>query len=196
MTRIGRAALAALALATTATAFAACDPPPPNCTSIKANYADKPVKNISRANAEQAVWCLTNDQRAANGVAPLTLNSTLGGTARAHAKDAATRKWWTDGVDPHRNPDGDDPDDRILAAGYCPHPTSWQVAENVYWGWGTPLQTPRSAVNWWMTSTGHRANILDPALKDLGVGVVLGAPRPGNYPDAAIFVQNFGACTN
>jgi hypothetical protein len=75
-------------------------------------------------------------------------------------------------------------------------PPPGRSPRNVYWGWGTPLQTPRSAVTWWMNSSGHRANILDPALKDLGVGVVLGAPRPGSYPDAAIFVQTFGACTN
>jgi uncharacterized protein YkwD len=94
------------------------------------------------------------------------------------------------------NPDGKGPADRVLAAGYCPSPTSWKVAENVYWGWGTPLQTPRSAVTWWMGSTLHRATILDATLKDLGVGVTLGAPQPGTFPDAAVFVQNFGACTN
>jgi uncharacterized protein YkwD len=105
-----------------------------------------------------------------------------------------TRQWWTDGADPHVNPDGKGPSDRILAAGYCPSPTFWQTAENVYWGWGTPLQTPRSAVTWWMNSSAHRANILDPNLKDLGVGVVLGAPRPGTFPNAAVFVQNFGTC--
>jgi uncharacterized protein YkwD len=201
MTRIGRVAAVLSTLVATGAAFAACNPAP-NCTTIKANYADAPVKNISRANAEKAIWCLTNDERAAAGVAALTLNSVLTGTARKHGQDAVTRKWWTDGADPHVNPDGKGPSDRVLAAGYCPNPTSWKVAENVYWGWGTPLQTPRTAVTWWMGSTLHRATILDPTLKDLGVGVTLGAPRPPKpgepnpLPDAAVFVQNFGACTN
>jgi uncharacterized protein YkwD len=168
----------------------------PNCSSLEASYANTPVENMSQTNAEQTVWCLTNDQRSANGVPPLSLNSILGGTARAHALDAVTRQWWVDGADTHTNPDGQTPSDRIVAAHYCDAPkTLQQVAENTYWGWGTPLQTPSSAVTWWMGDPPHRATILNGALKDVGVGVVLGAPRPGTYPHAAVFVQDFGTCT-
>jgi uncharacterized protein YkwD len=46
-----------------------------------------------------------------------------------------------------------------------------------------------------MNSTGHRANILDSGLKELGVGVAFGAPEPGDRPNAAVFVQDFGSCT-
>ncbi len=176
------------------TAVSAADAQP-NCASLEASYADKPVKSMSQTNAEQTVWCLTNDQRSANGLATLSLNSVLGGTARAHATDATIRQWWVDGADTHTNPDGQHPVDRIVAAHYCDNPKSFQVAENTYWGWGTPLQTPRSAVTWWMGDPPHRATILNGALKDLGVGVVPGAPRPGSYPDAAVFVQDFGTCT-
>lgn len=177
-----------------AAGFTACDPPPPSCPTAVAQYADVAVKNLSQANAERTVFCLTNQQRVANGRAELTSSALLSGTARAHAQDAVTRKWWVDGADPHVTPDGKSPSDRMRAAGYCPTPTYWKVAENVYWGWGSPAQTPRMAVQWWMGSTGHRLNILDPDLHELGVGVVQGAPRPGTYPDAAAFVQNFGTC--
>jgi uncharacterized protein YkwD len=180
----------AAAAATTATAAA-----PPNCSSLEASYAGAPVETMAQTTAEQTVWCLTNDQRSANGLARLSLNSILGGTARAHAQDAVTRQWWVDGADTHTNPDGQHPVDRILAAHYCDAPKSHQVAENTYWGWGTPLQTPRSAVTWWMNDPPHRATILDSALKDLGVGVVKGAPRPGTYAHAAVFVQDFGTCS-
>ena len=101
-----------------------------------------------------------------------------------------------EGANTHVNPDGESESDRIMDAGYCPSPTFWKVAENTYWGWGTPVQTPRDAVEWWMSSPGHRANILDAQLIELGVGVAMGAPRPGTYPDAAVFVQNFGTCNN
>jgi uncharacterized protein YkwD len=190
---VARATVAVAAVVGLGGVMTACDPAP-TCATIESRYADAAVKDISRANAEKAVLCLTNDQRVANGLAKYTSSSLLGGTARKHAQDAVIRKWWIDGADPHTNPDGQDPAERISAAGYCPSPTFWQVAENVYWGWGTPLQTPRAAVTWWMNSPPHRANILDPNLKELGVGVTLGAPRPGTYPDAAVFVQNFGLC--
>jgi uncharacterized protein YkwD len=166
----------------------------PDCRSIKSQFADAPVKNIAVADAEKAVFCLTNDERTSRGLPAYSLSSLLGRTARAHADDAVARKWWNDGADPHTNPDGKTPADRVRAAGYCPN-GSWRVHENVYWGWGSPLQTARDAVRWWMGSPGHRANILDAGLREIGVGVAKGAPRPGTYPDAAVFVQNFAVCS-
>jgi uncharacterized protein YkwD len=196
VTRIVKKSVAITAFAGIATALLACDPAPDpsDCATIKSRYADAAVKDMTPANAERAVFCLTNDERAANGRAPLTSSELLAGTARAHAQDAVARKWWVDGADTHVNPDGKSPSDRIRAAGYCPSPTYWKVAENTYWGWGTPAQTPRDAVEWWMSSYYHRLNILDPDLTELGVGMAKGAPRSGNYPDASVFVQNFGTC--
>ena len=185
----------ALALVGTAGVLTACGPQPLNCSSVISSYADVPASSLSVDNAEKAVFCLTNQQRAANGVSPAyTRSSLLGGTARAHADDAVARKWWVNGADPHVNPDGKGPADRVRAAGYCPS-GSWRVHENVYWGWGSPSgPTPRTAVTWWMDSPGHRANILDSGLRELGVGVAKGAPQPGTFPNAAVFVQNFAAC--
>jgi uncharacterized protein YkwD len=155
VSRITHKTLAAIAFIGIGATVMACQPAPEptDCATIKSQYADAPVKDMTPQNAERA-----------------------------------------DGADTHTNPDGKGPADRIRAAGYCPSPTYWKVAENTYWGWGVPAQTPRDAVEWWMGSHYHRLNILDPDLNELGVGVALGAPRPGNYPDAAVFVQNFGTC--
>ena len=46
-----------------------------------------------------------------------------------------------------------------------------------------------------MSSPGHRANILDPELTELGVGVVHGAPAEPAPDAAAVFVQNFATCS-
>jgi uncharacterized protein YkwD len=174
--------------------MAGCDPAP-DCSKLEASYANKAVDTMSQANAEKTVWCLTNDRRVAAGVAKLSLNSVLGGTARAHAQDAATRQWWTDGADTHTNPSGKTPNDRIVAAHYCDNPRSYQTAENTYCGWGSASSpTPNDAVTWWFNDPPHHDTLLNSALKDLGVGVVIGAPRPGSYPHAAIFVQDFGTC--
>jgi uncharacterized protein YkwD len=196
VSRITRKTVAATAFVGVAATVMACQPAPEptDCSHIVSRYADAPVKDMDPANAERAVLCLTNAERAASGRAALRSSDVLGGTARGHAQDAVARKWWVDGANTHVNPDGKSETDRIMAAGYCPNPTYWKVAENTYWGWGTPAQTPRDAVEWWMGSYYHRLNILDPDLAELGVGVAKGAPRPGNYPDAAVFVQNFGTC--
>ena len=193
VTRIAYWTLAVTAVVGFTAGFEGCNPPP-NCSNLTSQYADTPVKNLSQSNAELTVFCLTNDQRVVRGLPAYTLSSLLGGTARAHAQDSVTRKWWGTG-DPHVNPDGKTPEQRIRAAGYCSGSSNYATAENVYWGWGSPPQTPRSAVTWWMNSTPHRNTILSTSLKELGVGVVLGAPQTGGpYPDAAVFVQNFGRC--
>lgn len=167
-----------------------------DCATAAA-WADSDVNTLTVDQAETSVFCLTNDQRAANGLAPLQWNDQLGAAARGHANDAVAQKWWVDGADFHTNPaTGTGPGDRIQASGYCPTPVSWKWAENTNWGAGPGFNTPNAAVNWWMNSPGHRANILDPTLQDLGVGVAQGSPNPA-YPDsgAGAFVQNFGTCT-
>jgi uncharacterized protein YkwD len=186
----------ALALVGTGGVLTACTPPP-DCSSIISQYADKPASTISVDNAEKAVFCLTNQQRAANHVSPAyTLNSKIATAARKHANAAVNQKWWVNGADPHVNPVGNTtPSSRVRAEGYCPSGT-WRIHENVFWGWGSPSgPTPRDAVTWWMGSTGHRANILDSGLREIGVGVAHGAPEPGSRPNAAVFVQDFGVCS-
>jgi uncharacterized protein YkwD len=164
------------------------------------NNADVPVNRLSQVDAEAAVLCLTNAQRSANGLAALAPNAALGSAARGHAQAAVSIKWWNGG-DPHVNPQtGSTPGSRIAAAGYCPAPKYHRNAENAYWGYatgaGAAAPTPRAAVTWWMNSAGHRANILDPDLMELGVGVVLGTAAPVAADQAGTFVQNFGTCIN
>jgi uncharacterized protein YkwD len=163
--------------------------------------ADTPVSSLTQDDAEAAVLCLTNLERAANGLPALTPSNELTSAARWHAGDAVTLQWWVDGADPHTNPlTGSTPADRISAAGYCPNPNFSTVGENTFWGWsygaGAAAPTARDAVTWWMGSPGHRANILNPDFTELGVGIVLGtaAPVDQDAVEAATFVQDFGTC--
>jgi uncharacterized protein YkwD len=155
-----------------------------------------PITQLSQAEAEATVLCLTNLQRYKAGLPALIPDDQLTSAARGHALAAVTSPWWTIDTDWHTDPyTKSTPTSRLTAAGYCPSPKIWTVAENVYWG--APGPTPYSAVRWWMGSEGHRKNILDPNLSEIGIGVVRGSPDPTNRAvNAGTFVQNFGNCIN
>jgi uncharacterized protein YkwD len=61
----------------------------------------------------------------------------------------------------HTGSNGSDAGDRIRAAGY--QPSTW--GENVAAGY----TSASSVVAGWMGSSGHRANILNPAFTEIGV---------------------------
>ncbi len=67
---------------------------------------------------------------------------------------------------------------RIQSARYLAGVRGWTVGENIAWGTYSAA-TPAAIVNAWMNSPPHRANILDSAFGDIGIGVALGAPSPG-----------------
>jgi uncharacterized protein YkwD len=105
------------------------------------------------------VITLVNQERAAAGCSALTPNDTLVQVARAHSQDLAVH-----GFVEHTGSDGRTPAQRVQDASY----QFRIVAENVAAG----RLTPESAVQGWMASPEHRANILNCALRDTGVGVV------------------------
>ena len=61
---------------------------------------------------------------------------------------------------------------------------------------GAATSSPRrkSIVRSWMHSPGHRANILNPAFREIGIGVVTGAPEAGTE-HAATYATSFGAAS-
>jgi uncharacterized protein YkwD len=102
---------------------------------------------------------LTNQARAAAGLAPLTEDARLTAAAAAHSADQATTR-----VMSHVGTDGSSPGARMTAAGY----RWWTWGENVAAG----QTTAAIVVDAWMNSPGHRANILNPSFVSIGVGSV------------------------
>ncbi|MFC7964718.1 CAP domain-containing protein [Streptomyces cinereoruber] len=119
------------------------------------------------------VVALTNAERTRAGCRPLRADKHLRAAAQGHAADMAARGYYE-----HMSPEGRDGGDRMKGAGYA-----WSTwAENIHRG----PKTPARAVADWMGSSGHRANILNCSLKDIGVGVAVTSNGPW-------WVQNFGA---
>ncbi|WP_234315163.1 CAP domain-containing protein [Streptomyces globisporus] len=119
------------------------------------------------------VVSLVNAEREKAGCGPLHSEGHLRSAAQGHADDMAARDYYE-----HHSPEGRDAGDRMSGAGY-----EWSAwAENIHRG----PKTPGRAMEDWMDSPGHRANILNCSFKDIGVGVSLAANGPW-------WVQDFGA---
>ncbi|MGW6905081.1 sigma-70 family RNA polymerase sigma factor [Streptomyces sp. NPDC054940] len=119
------------------------------------------------------VVALVNKERSAAGCGPLAEDTLLNKAALGHSEDMAARDFFD-----HTNPDGEDPGQRITAAGY-----RWSTyGENIAMG----QQTPEAVMESWMNSPGHRANILNCSFKDIGVGIHKGSGGPW-------WTQAFGA---
>lgn len=109
-----------------------------------------------------ALLSATNQERANNGLGPLTLNSKLNSSAQSKANDMVARDYWA-----HNTPDGQEPWIFFDAAGY-----QYQKAgENLAYGFGTSAAT----VTGWMNSPSHRANMLDSGYTEVGFGFTNGA---------------------
>ena len=130
-----------------------------------------------------ALLCLLNARRAEHGLPPLVEDEQLESAAQAHAHDMSARRYFA-----HRNPDGLSPHERIRRAGFAGRTSG----ENLYWGAGAD-GTPAAAVEGWMGSPGHRANILRPAFRRVGTGISYGAPERGlERPRGGVWVNAFG----
>ena len=89
----------------------------------------------------------------------------------------------------HTSPSGDTFVDRILGAGYAKRNDGWTLGENLAWGTGD-LSTPASVMQAWMNSSGHKANILKKAYREVGIGIRLGVPSDSGV--GATITADFG----
>jgi uncharacterized protein YkwD len=138
----------------------------------------------NEAQVRAATLCLINAQRARNGEPALTQNPMLQQAATFHSLDMAKRKYFE-----HADPDGEQPDARIVHAGYPPI----LVGENLAWG-ELGESTPANIVSLWMKSPGHRANVLERGYREIGIGFAFQAPEVQPKPrQAAIYTTTFGA---
>ncbi|AFY80747.1 CAP domain-containing protein [Oscillatoria acuminata] len=123
---------------------------------------------------------LTNAERAQRGLDPLTFNPQLAAAAQVHSVNMGMRDFIA-----HTDPvDRSSAADRVASQGYDYR----TVAENVAAGEPTPEQT----VQGWMDSPSHRANILSPAVTEIGVGYHFQENDTGNVNFSHYWTQVFG----
>jgi uncharacterized protein YkwD len=117
------------------------------------------------AAAEEELVTLINQERLARGLSPLRAERRLAEVARAHSQEMAST-----GVVAHVSPRTGNAADRVAKIGLRP----MVVAENV-----GSAYTAAQAHRGFMTSPGHRANVIEPRVTTLGVGVVAGREENG-----------------
>jgi cell division septation protein DedD len=107
------------------------------------------------------IIALTNAARQSIGLSPLHANALLTSAAQAKAQDMATKNYFA-----HTSPEGVTPWYWIKNAGYRYR----YSAENL----AVHFTEAEDVQGGWMASPKHRANIVDPRYKDIGIGVAVG----------------------
>lgn len=124
---------------------------------------------------EQYLLELINAERAKAGAPPLAFDNDLSEAAQGHSQ-------WMLAADvfSHTGSGGSSPTQRMKAAGYVLE-GSWATGENIAWattraptGYQDEVKLLHTNL---MNSSGHRANILNPNFREVGLGVEVGDYR-------------------
>jgi uncharacterized protein YkwD len=108
--------------------------------------------------AEQQIFQMINDDRGRAGLPLLLFDERLTAVARAHCSDMEQFHYIA-----HISPRTGNPSDRVKRAGIV----ASRVSENL-----VKAPEPYTAHRQLMESPGHRASILDPAVRYVGIGAV------------------------
>lgn len=121
---------------------------------------------------ERRIFALTNDARRRNGLPPLAQDSGLASTAQKFSDDMLQRNFFS-----HTAPDGKTLKDRLQEEEPAKFKTMSRAGENIASLSRLDIRdittTSRMIMDGWMSSPGHRANILNADYTHLGVGVAI-----------------------
>lgn len=145
--------------------------------------ADAVPSAAALAQSGDAVLCLINAERTRRGVRALRVSPALSKAAVAHSSDMVAQDYFS-----HVSPGGRTARQRVLRSGYFQRGAG-QVDEAIALGW-QQRSTPRALVRMLMGSQVHRSILLDRRNRDVGVGLVLGAPTL-DLPGGATLTLDF-----
>ncbi|MER7166203.1 CAP domain-containing protein [Micromonospora sp. NPDC000207] len=118
------------------------------------------VAGTTGSQAQQVVN-IVNAERAKAGCGAVQIDDKLTTAAQRHSQDQADTQNMS-----HTGSDGSNVGERLDRVGYV-----WRTyGENVAWN----QRTPEAVMDAWMNSPGHRANILNCAFTEIGVGIATG----------------------
>jgi uncharacterized protein YkwD len=148
-----------------------CLPPAWGQLRVRSGALSKKSGILHPRELERRIFQLTNEARRHNHLPPLDLDNGLTRKAREKSDDMLVKKYFS-----HTSPEGKTIKERMQEEKPAVFRTISRVGENIYMGArfdysGDIKSQARLIVDGWMTSPGHRRNILDPTYTHLGVGV-------------------------
>jgi uncharacterized protein YkwD len=122
-----------------------------------------------------------NVVRAQHGLRPFRRSNHLGAAANQHSVSMAQKGYFS-----HSSANGGAFWRRIASFyGYHGY-RQWSVGENLLWS--SPTVSTARAIQMWMTSPEHRANLLDRNWREIGLSAVHSASAPGVYHGGAVTI--------
>jgi uncharacterized protein YkwD len=150
-------------------------------------YGNAQPAQLKKRQARKAIMCLLNDERADHGLPAFDRSKKLQRAAQKHSARMSGGNCFD-----HECPGEADLVARLgnvkyLIGGLL----SWICAENIAWG-ERGAGTPKAIMDAWMNSDGHRANILNRDLEQVGIGFAKGSPSDADAP-AGMYTTDFGS---
>ena len=139
-------------------------------------------RNLARSVLQQV-----NSVRKEHRLPPLRYNNNLSKAAAAH-----TREMLQDGYFDHASADGSAFWKRLERYYGSKGFKLWSVGENLVWA--SPDMTPVQAIEWWMQSPEHRANLLSSQWREIGLAaghVPVASGVYGNH-EVTVVTADFG----
>jgi uncharacterized protein YkwD len=124
--------------------------------------AAKPASAATTPPPRTALLYRINSVRAQHGLGPVYPSVSLQVAAMHHSDDMMLRDYFA-----HTSPTGSTVYSRIVGTGFVSG-YSWLGGETLAWGTGS-LASPTSTVNAWLASPEHRAIMLSPQYKWVGI---------------------------
>jgi uncharacterized protein YkwD len=145
------------------------------------------ASDAALARLDSGVLAQLNEIRAQHGLQPLRANARLAVAAAQHSREMGASGYFE-----HDSLDGTAFWKRIArwygSTGY----RYWSVGENLLWS--APDVDAPGALDLWMHSPEHRANILNPRWREIGISAQHFAAAPGAYDglEVTIITTDFG----
>jgi uncharacterized protein YkwD len=152
-----------------------------------AAHSGQAANRVGLSSLESGVLSDLNRIRVQHGLQPVKISARLTASAAQHSEEMGAGGYFE-----HNSQDGTEFWKRIdrfygqNGYGY------WSVGENLLWS--SPNVDPAGALQLWMNSPEHRANILSPRWREIGISAVHFATAPGTYKgrEVTIITTDFG----
>ena len=140
---------------------------------------------------DDSVFCLINQQRAANGDQQLHPSPLLRRAASQYTRSLLRGRFFSHHGDFAGRPSAMGSVGRLRQIGYVRPGYVWVVGEDLRWS--TPeTSSPGNIVQMWMNSPTHRFYLLKAKFDEVGVSGERGTPLDPNLPDGVTVAAEFG----